>query len=152
MRLSVSTVEVLHRNRRVASHLRSSKLGGFTTCAEHMPKSHQRYLEWTPSRIVRWAEQTGPQTAALVARILAAKPHPEMGYRSCLGLIRLGKQYSAPRLEAACARALQINALSYRNVKSILQHGLDQAAPPSPQLALALPAHANLRGRDYYQN
>ena len=151
-RLSASTVEVLHRNRRVASHLRSSRVGGFTTCAEHMPKSHQRYLEWTPSRIVRWAEQTGPQTATLVARILAAKPHPEMGYRSCLGLIRLGKQYSAPRLEAACARALHINALSYRNVKSILQHRLEQLAPPSRQLSLALPEHANLRGRDYYQN
>ncbi len=152
VRLSAGTVEVLHRNRRVASHLRSSKIGGFTTCAEHMPKSHQRYLEWTPSRIVRWAERTGPQTAALVERILAAKPHPEMGYRSCLGLIRLGKQYSPERLEAACARALQINALSYRNVKSILQHGLDQAASPSSQLSLALPEHANLRGREYYQN
>lgn len=151
VRLSPGTVEVLHRNRRVASHLRSSRIGGFTTCAAHMPKSHQRYLEWTPSRIVRWAERTGPQTAALVQRILAAKPHPEMGYRSCLGLIRLGKQYSPERLEAACARALQINALSYRNVKSILQHGLDQAAPPRPQLSLALPEHVNLRGRAYYQ-
>jgi transposase len=151
VRLSAGTVEVLYRHRRVASHLRSTKVGGFTTCPEHMPKSHQRYLEWTPSRMVRWAHRTGPQTAALVERLLTAKPHPEMGYRSCLGLIRLGKQYSPARLEAACARALCINALSYRNVKSILQHGLDQAAPPSPQRALPLPEHANLRGRDYYQ-
>jgi transposase len=151
VRLSAGTVEVLHQHRRVASHVRSFAIGGFTTCPEHMPKSHQRYLEWTPSRIIRWAEQTGSQTAALVARILASRPHPEMGYRSCLGLIRLGKQYSPERLEAACARALQLNALSYRNVKSILQTGLDQAAPPGRQLAFDLPAHANLRGRDYYQ-
>jgi transposase len=151
VRLNADTVEILHKHRRVASHLRSYHAGGFTTSPEHMPKSHQRHLEWTPSRIIHWAQQTGPATGALVERILAAQPHPEMGYRSCLGIMRLGKQYCATRLEAAAARALKINALSYQSVKSILQHGLDQVAPPADRQAPLLPDHANLRGPGYYQ-
>ncbi len=91
----------------------------------HMPDSHRRHAQWTPSRIIAWAEQTGPNTAALAQEIMAARPHPEQGYRSCLGIIRLGERYGTERLEAACARALAARALSYRSVESILSHGLD---------------------------
>jgi transposase len=151
VRLSSHTVEILYKNRRVASHLRSFQVGGYTTNPAHMPKSHQRYLEWTPSRIIRWAQQTGPNTAALVERILTTKPHPEMGYRSCLGIIRLGKQYAPERLEAASTRALHLHTFSYQSVKSILQHGLDRSPLPTQPRLLPLPEHENLRGSAYYQ-
>src|SRR4030067_543692 len=130
VRLSDVTIEVFFKSRRVALHRRSSLKGKHTTLAEHMPKAHQEYLEWTPSRLIRWAGQIGPHTQNLVACIIENRPHPEQGYRSCLGLLRLGKTYSPERLEAACARALQMKASSYKNVESILKKGLERA--PSP--------------------
>ena len=102
VRLTSSTVEVLFKNKRVASHQRDYRKGAFITLTEHMPKSHQRYLEWTPSRIIRWAEKNGPKTQKLITRILDSRTHPEQGYRSSLGIMRLGKAYSPERLEAAC--------------------------------------------------
>ncbi len=117
-----------------------------------MPKAHQRHLEWTPSRLIDWARTIGPQTAALVEAILADRPHPEQGYRSCLGILRLAKHYGPERLEAACTRAGAVEARSYRHVDSILKHGLDRVARPeaSPPLTLT-PVHEHVRGRDYYQ-
>ena len=153
VRLTTTTVEVLFKNRRVASHARSYRPGGFTTLSEHMPKSHQQYLQWTPSRIIQWAGKTGPQTQKLVTAILENRPHPEQGFRSCLGIIRLGQRYSPQRLEAACARALFIKAHSYKNVESILKKGLDRqplgARPPQPSSPALY--HENLRGKEYYQ-
>ncbi len=151
VRLAATTVEVFVRGRRVASHLRSTKPGRHTTEPDHMPESHRRHLEWSPGRIVRWAEGTGPATGALVAAILASRPHPEQGYRSCLGILRLGRRYGPERLEAAAARALAIRALSYRSVESILRTGLDRQ--PLPDAAPAGPArrHANVRGGTYYE-
>src|SRR6266511_3143309 len=103
-----------------------------------MPKAHQHHLEWTPSRLIDWAGTIGAQTAALVAAILADRPHPEQGYRSCLGILRLSKRYGPERLEAACARAVAVEARSYRHVDSILKHGLDRLAgsEAAPQLTL----------------
>jgi len=151
VRLTATTVEVLCKNRRVASHQRSHREGGFTTLREHMPKSHQRYLEWTPSRIIRWAGQNGPKTEKLVTQIMQSRPHPEQGFRSCLGIMRLAKRYSPERVENACARALTINGLSYKSVESILRNGLDQqpliidqTEPPPPR------THDNIRGKEYY--
>jgi len=117
-----------------------------------MPKAHQRHLEWTPSRLIAWGRTIGEQTAVLVEAILADRPHPEQGYRSCLGILRLAKRYGHARLEAACARAVAVGARSYRHVDSILKHGLDRlAVPPAlPQLTLP-PVHEHLRGRAYYQ-
>jgi hypothetical protein len=87
----------------------------------------------TPSRIIHWASTSGPAVGQLVETILASKPHPEAGYRSCLGLIRLGKTYSAERLEKAAARALALQAYSYHSVNSILERGLDrQPLPENP--------------------
>ena len=118
-----------------------------------MPKSHREHLEWSPSRLIEWATTIGPHTAALVEAILADRPHPEQGYRSFLGILRLAKGYGPERLEAACSRAGAVQARSYRHVDSILKHGLDRlplAAEAHGQLTLT-PAHEHLRGRDYYQ-
>jgi transposase len=149
-RITTGAVEVLHSGRRVAAHRRSHRKGGFTTDPGHRPKSHQKHLEWTPSRIIAWAEKTGPRTGHLARAILESKPHPEQGYRACLGLMRLGNSYSPERLEAACDRALRIRSHSFRSVKSILQNGLDRI-PLEEQAQLDLPQdHEHVRGGAYY--
>ncbi len=151
VRITSSTVEILFKNRRVASHPRSYRKGGFSALNEHMPKSHQRHLEWTPSRIIHWAGKNGPNTQKIVTLIMENRPHPEQGFRSCLGIMRLANHYSSQRLEKACARALTIKAFAYKSVKSILKNGLDQQPllfdQPDPQSALN---HNNIRGNHYY--
>ena len=147
VRLGATTVEVFYQGQRVAAHARSSGKGRYVTEDRHRPAAHRRHLEWTPSRLVAWAGNIGPETAQLVRLLLASRPHPEQGYRSCLGLLRLARQYGASRIEAAAARALAIGALSYRSVKSILERGLDLV--PLPAEASHTPAplrHTNLRG------
>ena len=150
--LTATMVEIFHRGQRIAAHRRSAARGQHTTDPAHMPRAHQRHLEWTPSRLIDWARTIGAQTAALVAAILADRPHPEQGYRSCLGILRLAKRYGPARLEAACARAGAVEARSYRHVDSILKHGLDRLPGPqvAPQLTLT-PVHEHLRGSAYYQ-
>ena len=150
MRLTATVVEVLHRGQRVASHVRSARRGGFTTDPAHRPPAHQAYLAWTPSRLVRWAATVGSATAGLVDAILTSRPHPEQGYRSCLGLLRLGQQYTPARLEAACARALALQATSYKSVQSILRTGLDGQPLPPPPAARPPVLHPHLRGPAYY--
>ena len=117
-----------------------------------MPKSHQKHMAWTPSRLIHWGESVGESTGALVAAILADRPHPEQGYRSCLGILRLGKRYGDDRLEAACVRALRVRARSYRHVESILKNGLDRVAQEDAKKAPQpdLPLHENVRGSTYY--
>ena len=153
VRLTTNTVEFFLKGNRIASHRRSFYRHSHSTITEHMPKSHQRYLEWTPSRIINWASKNGPSTARLVEQILAARPHPEQGFRSCLGILRLGKKYDGKRLEAACNRALAIKSYSYKSVKSILATGLDKT-PIEPGLKVKPSApiqHENIRGSDYYR-
>lgn len=148
-RRTATTVEVFWKGRRIVTHRRSYEKGRYTTLPEHMPPEHQKYLEWTPSRILAWAAQTGPRTAELAKAILDGRPHPVQGYRACLGILRLGKSHGADRLEAACTRALSIGAPSYKSVKSILKNGLDRepVRPPSPRPPIE---HDNIRGPDYY--
>jgi transposase len=152
IRLTASTVEIFYDGLRVASHPRSFVADKSTTVPEHRPKAHQQYLEWTPSRLLGWADAAGPNTAELFRQILAAKPHPEMGYRSCLGLVRLSGKHTSERLEAAAARALHFGAYSFASVESILRHRLenqplpDVAAEPQP----AAIAHSNIRGAAYF--
>ena len=152
-RWTAATVEIFHRSLRVASHARSTVPYQATTQDGHRPKSHRAHLEWTPSRMIEWAATTGPATAKLVETILASKPHPEAGYRSCLGVIRLGKTYSLQRLEAAARRALHLRACSYPSIKSILACGLDrqplpqEAAPSGPPIQ-----HPNIRGAGYFDS
>jgi transposase len=153
VRFTATTVEIFHRGQRVAAHRRSAVRGGHTTIAAHMPKAHQAHLEWTPSRILEWADRVGAQTHALVDAILKDRPHPEQGYRSCLGLFRLGQRYGPARLEAACARALAVGARSYRQVDAMLTRGLDRAPLPVQTSLVSTPAipHEHLRGPEYYQ-
>ena len=152
VRLSTTTVEIFHKHRRVAAHLRIRRKGGYATEPAHMPAAHRAHAEWTPSRLIAWGRKAGPHTAAFVERLLESRPHPEQGYRSCLGLMKLLRAYSAERLEAACRRALDIGTLSYGSVKSILATGLDQAGNDE-QHTLSLPAeHAHIRGPEYYTN
>jgi transposase len=151
VRATLTTVEIILRGNRIASHPRSRVRGGFSTKPEHMPSAHRAHAEWSPSRLVGWAATVGTHTAKLVEAILSDRPHPEQGYRSCLGILRLSKKYGHERLDAACERALAAGARSYRHVESILQHGLDRlretdtAAPTASR-----PPHQNVRGRDYY--
>jgi transposase len=150
-RLCCGTVEVLHHGKRVASHARSSQRGAHTTVAEHMPAAHRAHLEWTPGRFLNWGASIGVAVAQVVRHLLTHRPHPEMGYRACLGLLALAKQYGNERLEAACTRALAIGAPSRKSVASILKAGLDKhAAPDAKQLELNLPEHTNVRGPGYY--
>ena len=150
LRFDARTLEVYHDGQRVALHVRSGRKGRATTEAAHMPEKHRAQASWTPERMEAWAAQTGPATAALAAAIMASRPHPALGFRSCLGVLRLEGKYGAARLEAACARALAAGGRSYGSVRSILERGLDalpaerRAAPPPG------PSHANLRGADYY--
>jgi transposase len=149
-RMTATTVELFFKGNRVASHKRSYVRGQHSTIAAHMPESHKRYLAWTPSRIIRWAAHTGPSTEALVKKIMERKAHPEQGFRSALGIIRLGRRYGNERLEAACTRALVMKAFSYRSVHSILQHNLDGKELPLPATAPAID-HENIRGNTYYK-
>ena len=151
VRLTDTTVEVFHRGQRVAAHRRLYGKGKYTTEASHCPASHRRHMEWSPSRLVAWAKSIGPETARLVETILADRPHPEQGYRSCLGLMSLARRYPADRVEQACARAVAIGARSYRSVKSILEKGLDRQTTADSS-AVVIPMHRNVRGADYYRD
>jgi transposase len=148
-RITARTVEIFFKGKRVASHARSYEPSKHTTVTEHMPESHKRYLEWTPSRIIRWAEKTGPSTGLLLKEIMESKSHPEQGFRSCLGIIRLEKPYGQKRLEAACTRALLMKSYSYRSVKSILENNLDGKELP-PERPSSPIAHENIRGKSYF--
>lgn len=149
-RFTATTVEIFHRGIRVASHLRSYSPYQATTVHEHRPKSHQAHLEWTPSRLIHWAEAVGSATAQVVSTILENKPHPEMGYRACLGIMRLAKVYSIERLEAASQRALLLGACSYRSLKSILSRSLDRQSTLESPPDKPGPRHENIRGGEYY--
>ena len=150
-RITASTIELFHRGRRVASHLRSRQQRRHTTTREHMPSAHRRYAGWTHERLQQDAETVGPHTACLIEAILKKKPHPEQGFRACLGILRLRKSYGPDRLEAACGRAFEINGLSYSSVASILKNNIDRR-PPDPDAADGPTIHhQHLRGSTYFQ-
>lgn len=159
VRATATTIEIYkeqarREDLRIVSYVRSYERGRHTTLPEHMPKAHRSHAEWTPSRFLRWAADIGPATAKLVEAILADRPHPEQGYRSCLGILRLSKRYGHDRLEAACARGMAVRARSYRHIDSILRNGLDRIplrGGESQGEATAPLLHPNIRGRGYYQ-
>lgn len=147
---TATTVEIQLRGKRIAAHPRNGKDRCATT-PDHMPSSHRAQAEWTPSRILAWAEKLGPGTRELCAAILRERPHPEMGFRSCLGILRLTKRYGDERVERACTRCVAVHARSYRSVESMLKRGLD-SAPASEPTSSPITDHENLRGRNYYVN
>ena len=152
VRLTARMVEVLYRNKRVASHLRDHGKGRHTTDPAHMPKAHRAHLEWNPSRMIDWAGTIGPSCATLARQIMESRDHPEQGYRACLGIIRLSKSYESSRVDAACRRALLLEAPSYRSIKSILKTGKDREALPDeePGRSVCSRHHRNIRGAAYY--
>jgi transposase len=150
VRATPSTVEIFHEGKRVASHVRTHKANAAITDPQHRPASHRAHLDWPPSRMIQWAATLGPRTSEVIKRILKAYPHPEMGYRSCLGIIRLGQRYPAARVEAAAERALRTGAVSYKSLTSILRHSLDQQ-PLDPSPSSPLSGHENIRGAEYYK-
>jgi transposase len=150
IRATRHTVEIFHKHRRVASHLRWHAQGRHSTRAEHMPANHRYYAEWSPARFLHWAEEIGPQTHNVIEAALNARRHPQQAYRTCLGILSLAKGYSKDRLEAASGRALASGICSYRGIKNILNAGLDQVPLEEPA-SKRLDAHANIRGSSYYQ-
>lgn len=156
LRLTHNTVEIYYEGQRIASHRRVPDLlsyrGRHTTVSQHMPKAHQRYGDWSPQRLIHWAQKTGEHTARVVEEILASRPHPEQGYRSCMGLIRLGETFGVERLETACRRACYYRAFSFKSVQSILQNNLDSQPweVGSDPDATSPILHPNVRGAGYY--
>lgn len=144
-----TVVEIYHKGKRVASHIKVDKPGAFVTENLHMPAEHRQYLEWTPQRIKLWGQKIGPHTKTLMEEIMSHRVHPEHGFRSCLGIIRLSKTYSPERVESACKRALEIGAYNYKSVKSLLVMKLEEAAPENTERII--PLHDNIRGGNYYR-
>ncbi|MDH5172822.1 MAG: IS21 family transposase [Gammaproteobacteria bacterium] len=150
VRMTHNTIECFHRGNRVASHPRSPLKGRHTTVSAHMPEAHRQAGEWSPERLRTWAARIGPATEQLIGTVLASRKHPQQAYRSCLGILRLGKAHSEERLEAACQRALTLGCCRYQSIESILKHRLDEK-PLEEQQEPALPGtHGNIRGPAYY--
>ncbi|RYY15928.1 MAG: IS21 family transposase [Alphaproteobacteria bacterium] len=151
VRLTARTVEIFLRGERVASHMRGSGNGHHTTINDHMPSSHRRYGDWTVERLLDEAGRLGPSVRMLCEMILSDRPHPEQGYRSCLGIVRLARAYGAVRVDAASLRALEIGARKYGAVKSILEKKLDADPLHRPRSAGEVSVdHPNIRGPKYY--
>lgn len=148
-RIAARTVEIFHQNQRVASHVRTSGNRGHTTVAEHMPQSHRQYAGLTPAELKRQATRIGPNTSALVELVLDGKTHPEQGFRTCLGIVRLAKPHGRDALEAACLRAIEINGLTFQSVSSILRNNLHRHRPQKPAEGPAI-THQNIRGPEYF--
>lgn len=149
IRYTESIVECFCKGNRVASHPRSMAKGKYTTDPEHMPKAHREYAEWSPERFISWAAGIGTATKQTVETILVTKPHPEQGFKSCMGILSLGKRYGNERLEAACQRAIAIKGLNYKSIKATLENNLDRK-PLTEQPQLPLVTHRNIRGTTYY--
>jgi transposase len=150
LRITSRIIEVFHRGQRVAVHER--RFGGrrHGTDPDHMPSAHRRYAEWSPSRFQRWARSIGPNTEALVIAVLTNRPHPEQGFRTCLGVLRLFRGIAPARAEAVADRALAIGALTYKSVASILANNLDRASSPADAESNSVIEHQNLRGPGYF--
>jgi transposase len=148
-RFTVRTVEIFLKGERIAAHQRMSGNHKHTTVAEHMPSSHRRYAGWTLDRIRDDAARIGPATAALCEVIFEERSHPEQGFRTCLGIVRLARSYGNERLEAAASYAADIGARTYGSIKSILANNLDRRPPTRPAQPEPI-LHSNIRGPRYY--
>jgi transposase len=150
-RITRDGVELFHRGKRVAAHVRSHQKGHHTTLPEHRPPAHQQFLEWTPARIISWAGTIGPACAEVVTQIMASRPMVEHGYRPCMGVIRLGKRFGNDRLERACVKALKLNIASYKRIENMLNNGRDRVPLPDETAPCPVGGHDNVRGAEYYQ-
>ena len=152
VRLTNNTVEVFMHGERVAAHRRSREPYRFTTQKEHMPKAHEAYADFSPSRVIAMGQQLGPNTARLFEAIMNERAHPEQGFRTCMGLVRLARRYK-DRMEAASARALAMRLRSTHQIENVLKNGLDRLPlPKTSATASTQPTHENVRGPDYYDD
>jgi transposase len=149
IRATDRVVEVFYKTKRISSHKRDDTPGRHSTHPEHMPESHRQYAEWNPERFHKWAKRIGDFTVELVSHIFSSRRHPEQGYRSCLGLMRLETRYGKERMEAASRRALFFGYYSYKGIKNILEAGLDRVELEEP-VGVVSKSHPNIRGTDYY--
>jgi transposase len=151
VRYTMTTVEIFLRGQRIAAHARSDRRGHHSTITAHMPPNHRTATtEWNPQRLINWAADIGPHTAAVIEHLLGRRQHPQQAYRACLGVLRMGKDYGRERLEAACQRAIDLKAPSYRFIASTLKNGLESKTDTlTAQTELPL-VHANVRGPSYY--
>ena len=149
VRVCGAVVEIFHKGQRVASHPRRPGRRAHVTVPEHMPSAHRRYAKWTPARLLAAAEKLGPSVTAFCEAVMADRPHPEQGFRTCLGVLALARSYEPARLDAACRRGLSIRARSVASIRSILQTGLDRAFLEDEAGQLPL-QHPNIRGQGYY--
>lgn len=150
VRATETTVEIFWSSRRIASHVRSYEKYSHSTLPEHMPASHRFHLDWPPSRLIAWAQSVGPNTAHVIEEIMRRRPHPEQGYRSCMGVLRLRDRYPDDRIERACGRAAKYRTYSRRSIEAILKNNLDRAPAEEEEPQLPLPLHQNVRGNRYY--
>ncbi|OGT48127.1 MAG: hypothetical protein A3F17_01050 [Gammaproteobacteria bacterium RIFCSPHIGHO2_12_FULL_41_15] len=144
-------VECFYEGIRIAAHERSYARYKFTTLAEHMPTAHRVYSEWTPERMRRWASKIGPETVQFIDQMISSRAFPQQAYRSCLGLLRLGKRFGEERLEKACAKALLAGASRYQHVESILKNKLDAIPISHTEKTPIISSHGNIRGPVYYK-
>lgn len=148
LRVTEYLVEISHRSKRVATHPRSYKAGGFTTLREHMPSNHQFSNKINTRQLLSWAEELGPHTHDFIQATLKSRSFPEQAYRSCLSVLNLTKKYPISDIEQACQSALETKSLSYKAVKDELEWRMNQVVTSSP---VTLPSHDNIRGHEYYQ-
>lgn len=149
-RLSTNTVEIFSNGKRVASHVRSTDVGGHTTLPEHQPKAHRKYAEQTPERLLKWGKSIGRAASAVVKFQFDSRPHPVLGIKACSSLKRLARDYGNERFETACCRAQRIGSLTVKSVRSILQRGLTSLSEENAPIQVNLPFHENVRGSSYF--
>jgi len=151
VRITASVIECFHKGERIASHARSPRKFAFSTLPDHMPPGHRQWSEWSPERLIRWAQQIGPTCKEAVEKILSSRAHPQQSFRTCLGILRLQKVYGANRLESVCSQAVLAGTLTYRSIETILRRPPDQQALPLLEPERPPIQHTNLRGAAYYQ-
>ena len=149
VRIADKTIEIFHKGQRIASHARAPNRRGHTTIADHMPSAHRRYGKWTPGGLIAAGERIGPSTAAFFQAVIAARPHPEQGFRTCLGILSQARRYDNARVDAACRRGILIKARSVASIRSILKSGLDRAFLDETSDHQPL-RHGNIRGQGYF--
>jgi transposase len=149
VRVTAKGVELFHRGSRVAAHARRYGGSRHGTQPDHMPSKHRHYADWSEARFRRDGAAIGPMTEGLIIAVMASRRYPEQGYRACLGILKQLRGVTVERAEAACARALEIGALSSKSLASILAHNLDRKAARQAKGDAPL-LHANIRGGRYY--
>ena len=143
-------VEVFYKYGLIARHERTKKIYGYTTTKEHMASTHQFVAEWSPERFISLASEVGSPVEEFIKLVLINKPHPEQGYKSCMGILSFERRVGRERLAAACSRALDYGTYSYAIIKNILERNLDRLPEPEV-IEQIIPEHNNIRGRSYYQ-